>query len=450
PTVVALTPTSPTNLVVSFSEPVEAGTATDTMNYLLAGGDLSVYAAVLEANLTDVVLTTDPMSPGVEYTLGLSGIADRAVPVPNQMDAVILTFTAYNPPPRTAPLIEVRFEEGAGGSVTNSGTVGGTGTIDIGVAASAAGLPGFTNNVPVGPYAPAANQYSLYTGTGSGHIQYAGKAVDFPDPVRTNTVGLEQFTVSGWINLTDGTIGSGGNRILSTWPQNVDGLSANRLTGVDVVVATNGTLRLGVNQAPDYPSPPGNIGPTSSTGRAAISASADPANWVFFAVTYDASLPTESTKFYFGNGQTPAVLDVVSNYNRGAVADCTAPVTLTLANFMDSPPLTTTRDSTSNSRAFRGLMDEIRLFRHALTLEEIRQIQVRAAGLPDEPTLLIARDGARAVITWTSTATFQLVYKDSLDAGDWTPVTEPTVTAGNQHTVEVNADQPMRFYQLRY
>jgi len=45
------------------------------------------------------------------------------------------------------------------------------------------------------------------------------------------------------------------------------GVTANRLTGFDLVVAANGTLRLGVNQAPDYPNPPGNIGPSSSTGR---------------------------------------------------------------------------------------------------------------------------------------------------------------------------------------
>ncbi len=314
-------------------------------------------------------------------------------------------FTAYTPPPRTLPMIEARFEEGSGSSVTNSGWAGGIGTIDFG--SSVTTLPGFTNNVPAGPYAPADNNYSLSFGAGSGHSQYAGKAVDFPNDVRANTVGLEQFTVAGWINVTDGTIGNGGNRIFTTWPQNVDGIDANRLTGAEVVVAGNGTLRMSVNQAPDYPTPPGNIGPSSSNNRVSLSPNADPANWVFFAVTYDAPGPMDNSKFYFGDGQTPAALDIVSNYNRGAIVDCTAPVTLTLGNFMASAPLASTRDSTSNSRAFRGLMDEIQFFGYALTLEEIQQLQT-ACNRPRCPSSL---EAGQAVITWTSSTLFQLLYK---------------------------------------
>jgi hypothetical protein len=138
---------------------------------------------------------------------------------------LILTTLAQAQLPAPA-LIETRFEEGGGSVVTNSGTAGGLGTIDFGLASSVAGLPAFTNNVPFGPYAPAGNYYSLNFGTSAGHAPYAGKAVDFPDEVRTNTVGLTQFTLTGWINASDGTIGGGGNRIFSTWPQNVNGSTA--------------------------------------------------------------------------------------------------------------------------------------------------------------------------------------------------------------------------------
>jgi hypothetical protein len=402
PWVVSVVAPSLTNILITFSEPLDPGMAQEVGNYMVQPGNLGIWTAVLAANQSNVLLTTDLMITGAVYTLTVQAIADRALPFPNFLIETNVTFTAYMPPPRGVPVVEVRFEEGSGNTVTNSGRAGGVGLIDYGMASSLPGLPTFTNNVPLGPYAPAGNFYALYTGAGSAHSNYAGKAVDFPYAVKTNTVGVSQFTVTGWINATDGTIGGGGNRIISTWPSDANNVASNRLTGFDVVMESNGRLRLGVNQAPDYPNPPGNIGPTSSSGRVPWDANGSPGNWVFFAITYDASLPSENVKFYFGNGTTLAARDTgatLVNYNRGPVLDASVPRELTLGNFVAGASNDAgTRDSTSNSRAFRGLMDEIRFFAEALTEEEIRQVQVWGGQtVPTAPPGLVSQPVSQTV-----------------------------------------------------
>jgi len=67
-------------LVITFSEPVDAGSASEVGNYILDGGNLNTLSAVLQPNLMDVVLTTDAMTPGAEYVFTIQSVADRAVP----------------------------------------------------------------------------------------------------------------------------------------------------------------------------------------------------------------------------------------------------------------------------------------------------------------------------------------------------------------------------------
>src|SRR4026207_1280440 len=56
------------------------------------------------------------------------------------------------------PIVEMRFEEGAGNTTTNGGTMGGTATFyDLQVS----GFPVFTINVPIGAYTPTNNSYSV-------------------------------------------------------------------------------------------------------------------------------------------------------------------------------------------------------------------------------------------------------------------------------------------------
>jgi hypothetical protein len=66
-----------TNITLIFSEPINAGDATNTANYALSGG-LAVSSAVLLADRRTVVLTTSPQTSGSSYTVQVSGIRDRS------------------------------------------------------------------------------------------------------------------------------------------------------------------------------------------------------------------------------------------------------------------------------------------------------------------------------------------------------------------------------------
>ena len=53
------------------------------------------------------------------------------------------------------------------------------------------------------------------------------------------------------------------------------------------MVSSDGTLSLGVNQRPEF-------GTFSSVNKINTDANASASNWVFFAVTYDASSPAQN------------------------------------------------------------------------------------------------------------------------------------------------------------
>lgn len=65
------------HVTLTFSEPINAGDATNTAYYLLSGG-LTVSNAVLLADRRTVVLTTSPQTPGSNYTVQVSVIRDRS------------------------------------------------------------------------------------------------------------------------------------------------------------------------------------------------------------------------------------------------------------------------------------------------------------------------------------------------------------------------------------
>ena len=78
PTITSLTAKwTMTNLYVKFSEPVEALSATDPLNYQVDNG-LSIDSLSLDASGTIVTLNTTPQSPGTVYTLTVNGVVDRA------------------------------------------------------------------------------------------------------------------------------------------------------------------------------------------------------------------------------------------------------------------------------------------------------------------------------------------------------------------------------------
>jgi hypothetical protein len=75
---------------LTFSERVNSASATSLGNYTITrsgGGSLALVSAVLSADQTQVILTTDSQAAGTEYTVTASGITDLAAAGPNPIGA---------------------------------------------------------------------------------------------------------------------------------------------------------------------------------------------------------------------------------------------------------------------------------------------------------------------------------------------------------------------------
>ncbi len=266
--------------------------------------------------------------------------------------------------PCKGQVIRLPFNEEAGSTTTNTGSGGGTGAF-----VDRQGFPQFSTNVPAGAFVPRGNPSSVDFGDVA--ATEGGRAIDFPPSTGDATEGLSALSIVGWINARSGQIGPGGNRIISTWP----GGQGRTRGGFELVQETNGRLRLGINEAPDFPGP----GPESSGSRVTIDPAASETNWVFFAVTYDSTNPTQSTRFYFGSPAALAEEDlgvINGNYPQGAVLMPEAvggSGTLTIGNF--TPEVNARNSTGSGSRNFRGVIDELHVYPSALTLDEIRAVQ---------------------------------------------------------------------------
>ncbi len=291
PTVIAVTSPSVTNILVTFSEPGGTGSAQEPGNYLLDGGDLNTLSAVQQANLADVLLTTDEMTPAAEYTLTIQFVLDRAVPVPNMMVETNWMFTAYNPPPLPTPIISVSLNEGSGTTTANGGSAA---ALNL-----SAPVPAWTSQAPLGIGASSSVDFGTTTGN-----YYVESPANYPE-----LTGLTRFTIAGWVNNRSSVEGGGGNRVV-TWI-NAGG------NGVDLVYKNDGSLQMGINQWPDAGG--GATQPRSSAGRITTDANAGIDNWRFFAVTYDSMLASEQVKFYFGSNDDDAALDVARDYAQGAL-----------------------------------------------------------------------------------------------------------------------------------
>ncbi len=208
-------------------------------------------------------------------------------------------------------------------------------------------------------------------------VYQAGKAVDFgvqPGPHALDLAGglehlrhLKSFTIAGWINCRDLAEGPGGNRIVSWFHKDRE--------GVDLSLRSDGGLQLGINQWAEQSSakgPPGMIPVADEAARDGLRV-----NWRFFAVTYDSGLAAGHAKFYAGSAGADAALAGAVDCNRGPVGSKFAPA-LSIGNV--NPAARGTGD-----RAFRGLLDEIRIYGSdqdgsgALSLERLVEVQNRAA-----------------------------------------------------------------------
>ncbi len=312
------------------------------------------------------------------------------------------------------PTVEIRFPEGpadAGGSgvtTTNTGTLAGNAFFaqPVDPLYETNLYPAFSTNVAVGTYVPTGNSFSAYFGPiignslGGSH----GRAVDLVPEFGPgfNSIGAyPKLTVCGWLNASSLASGSGGNRIAFA-------LESPGGPGFDLVQRASGQLSLIINQYNDG-------SPESSPGMITADAAMGSNNWVFFAATYDPTLPSGQVKYYFGRHNKLAALDVARDYTPPTVnVDFTGQ--LTLGNFGS---VEGARDGAlgGNSRIYRGMLDEIKVYTNALTLDEVQQAQLNSAVPPTEasflrqPASLIAPAGANATFSCEASGSGLITYQ---------------------------------------
>ncbi len=167
--------------------------------------------------------------------------------------------------------------------------------------------------------------------------------------------GLKSFTLAGWIMCTDNKEGPGskecgaGARVLS-W------LNPSKLEGVEIVVRGDGSFQVGINEWAENSllrTKPGRIRvyDTKTTDYGAELFR----TWVFFAVTYDSTLPRGQAKIYLGWPGGDVALATEADYDRGAAGSRIASH-LTVGHV---PPQIR---SQAPDRNFRGNIDEIRVY----------------------------------------------------------------------------------------
>ena len=188
---------------------------------------------------------------------------------------------------------------------------------------------------------------------------------------------MKSFTIAGWALCTDGREGAAGkeagagNRIVS-WL-----LPGKTGEGVELVWRSDGSLQLGINQPADVSAartPSGKVPVVDA--KAKDPGEANTAAWRFFAVSYDPGLASGHVKFYVGTWQQDVALVSSHDCNRGPAGTKIAPH-LSIGHVPPSiRPL-------APDRAFRGVLDEIRIFASAvdgagaLGLPDLKKIQNR-------------------------------------------------------------------------
>ena len=115
PTVVQALNVGATNVQITFSEAVEAATATNAANYVFTNG-VAVLKATLSGNSLTVTLTTGPLVYGSNYTILVSGVRDVAL-TPNTIapnTPVNIFATEYAP-------LDIGSSTPAGGAAASAG-----------------------------------------------------------------------------------------------------------------------------------------------------------------------------------------------------------------------------------------------------------------------------------------------------------------------------------------
>jgi hypothetical protein len=217
-------------------------------------------------------------------------------------------------------IVELRFSENGMGWTSNTGA-----SAAQAPTASFAGRPAWIGVVP-----PFGGPSALDFSAGSLDLAGAGESLR----------GLKSFTVTGWINARGS---ADGGRIVH-W-------LAPKGDGVDLAWRADGALQLGVNQPADASIARSAPGLAMPAGPAANDQALG-ANWRFFAVTYDSTLPSGHAKFYVGTPAGDAALKGSADLARGHVG---AKVSPSLGVGAASRPA-------GGDHPFRGLIDEVRIF----------------------------------------------------------------------------------------
>jgi len=265
-----------------------------------------------------------------------------------------ITFTTLS---AQFPLIKLSLDENTGVNPVNTGSLSSSFNRSAGIPISAAVI------------ARGAGAFGFDVNAGDYYVESQG--------VIDGLKNLNAFTITGWINNQVQVAGMGGNRIVSWINHGGD--------GVDLVYQSNGSLRLGVDQWPDYTPAFSSPGKVTTLNNPTLQST----NWIFFAVTYRSNGQVE---YYFGKPDALATLDVTRSYVGPGITGSNIGK-LALGNFNSA-----TRNSSTYDRMFRGYMDGIQIFGSALTLAEIIHVQQDDGVVTPRNTSSVARYASETVL----------------------------------------------------
>ncbi len=322
------------------------------------------------------------------------------------------------------PTVEMRFSNGPGSgnglTTPNDGYLSGLGTFSDPAGTNT--FPAFTTNVPAGPYVPGSNAYALDLGNFVPGAE--GRAVDLvttANPPGDGTLGaLPQVTVAAWVNA----------RTFSTRNAIAYALASQDGLGFSFAASSVGKLMLGINEDASglftsvYSLPTdGNVGSN---------------NWVFVAATYNPNLSSNQLSYYIGRPNKLAYLDTALTYTGGDITTSNVDVTgpLTVGNY-GSVDANRTSPSSAGNPLFRGVIDEVKVYTNALTLDQIQQVQINSAVTPVAASIIsgpanqTAAEAQNATFTVDATGSGTVTYQWKTNGVDIVGATNSSVTLTN-------------------
>ena len=232
------------------------------------------------------------------------------------------------------PIIKLSFDEANGATPLNTGTASATFVRSNLIPVTSTNIPLQDGNLSALDFGVTPANYYVESSTIIPALQ-----------------NLSTFTITGWVNAKSNVAGSGGNRIVSWINHGGD--------GVDLVMESNGRLRLGVDGWPD------NSIAYTGNGRITVDPQGGSDNWIFFAVTYTSN--NGEVQWYIGNNSGTLIPDGGAILQAGAVGSNIAKLAIGAFN-------SATRNPATYDRMFRGSIDDIRIYGSVLSFENLETI----------------------------------------------------------------------------